>query len=199
MKIFTNKIISALGLTLFSLAFFAIPVNAQCVSSWIPDILQTYICNGNPEQFIEYRIRALFAIAVGVIILVAIAMGLRMSLKLITSGGQDAKKQEAFDGIKAIFLGIASIFVILLAIPLVLGYFGFKFEDMSTGILICTRAPQGAGCYACMNKSLKSATTDNAQICAVCDSNSNATIAYPATSNGSNRGGQVNCTTTMSN
>lgn len=184
MKITINKTLLTLGLTIISLAVFVLPVNAQCMDGWIPSILQTYICNSSPEQFVQSRIRALFSIAVGILILLAIAMGLRMALKLITSGGKDSKKQEAFDGIKAILLGIASIFLIMLAIPLVLGYFGFSFKDMSSGILICTAAPDGAGCYACMNKGIG----NNAQICSTCDSNTDSVIPYPATDNGTQSG-----------
>lgn len=169
--------------------------HAECVDMWIPDVIQGYICNPNPEMFAESRIRALFIIAVGIIMLVAIAMALKMSFKLITSGGKEDKQQEAFDGIKAIFLGIMFIFVIMLAIPITLGFFGFNYKDMTSGMLICVRAPQSAGCYACLNKNNSIGDVNNASLCSICDKNPNAAIPYPVTDQLNS--GTIQCTQTL--
>lgn len=185
------NIITILTITFF--VSFASNTYAQCAGSWLPEVIQNYICNPNPELVAESRIRALFFIAVGVIILTAIVMTLRMALKLIMSGGKEEKEKEAFDGIKAIFVGIIFLFVILLAIPIVLGFFGVKFNDMTSGMLICVKAPQSAGCYACMNKNLSNDGISNSVLCGICDRDSNSIINYPAKSDGTSAG-TISCT-----
>lgn len=192
LKAMFKKFVIAFCITV-SLYIFTVPVSAQCAENWLPEVIQEYVCNPNPEQFAESRVRALFTIAVGVIILVAIAMALRASFKLITSGGDKDKMDDAFNGVKAIFLGIASIFLIMLAIPLVLGFFGYDFNQMSSGLLICVRAPESAGCYACMHKELENEELSNRNLCSICDQDSSQTINTPLTETLTSNG-YVNCT-----
>ncbi|MBP9759053.1 hypothetical protein KBD45_05130 [Candidatus Dojkabacteria bacterium] len=188
-----QKVFNLFLLTTTFFIFFTPNTFAECGGNWIPEVIQTYICNPNPELVAESRIRALFFIAIGVIILTAIVMTLRMGLKLIMSGGKEEKEREAFDGIKAIFVGIILLFVILLAIPIVLGFFGVKFNDMTSGMLICVKAPQSAGCYACMNKNLSNDGISNSDLCSICEKNSSSIINSPARSDGTSAG-TINCT-----
>lgn len=137
--------------------------------AWLPPFLCTLVANDNPTVVIEARVRAAMFIAIGIIVLVAIAYGLYNAYKYIKSGGGDGM-EEANNGMRAILFGIGSIFVILLGIAAVLIFFGANFLQVWLAPS-CIAAPDGAGCYACQNQGEGA----NADTCRICNTNPNTT------------------------
>lgn len=156
--------------TAFASAYVSITaVSAQADCSWLPPFLCNLVANDNPVPVIEARIRAAFFIAIGVIILVAVAYGLYNAYKYIKSGGGDGM-EEANKGMRAILFGIGSIFVILLGIAAVLIFFGANFLQVWLAPA-CIAKPDGMGCYACQNQGEGA----NKTLCATCNKNPNGT------------------------
>ncbi len=144
---------------------------AEC--SWLPDFLCNLVGTSSPVTVIETRIRAAFFIAIGAIILIAIAYGLYNAYKYIKSGGGDGM-EEASKGMRSILFGIGSIFVIILGIAAVLLFFGANFIDVTLAPT-CISYPDGAGCYSCQNQ--KVGTVDprpNKVACDLCNKSPNA-------------------------
>lgn len=165
-------------LTKFALTSLFLVVLTTNVSAqecpWLPGFLCTLISNDDPTAVIETRIRAGMFIAVGIIILIAIAYGLYNAYKYIKSGGGDGMS-EANQGMQGILYGTGSIFVILLGIAAVLIFFGANFMQVFLSPA-CISAPDGAGCYACQNQKVVNGGIDNATACQICNSDSNGTV-----------------------
>ncbi len=146
-------------MTAFAASYVSISSVFAAECSWLPDFLCTLVANENPVTVIEARVRAAFFIAIGAIILIAIAYGLYNAYKYIKSGGGDGM-EEANKGMRSILFGIGSIFVILLGIAAVLIFFGAPFI---TSMLspVCISYPLSMGCKACQTNDEATCTRCN--------------------------------------
>lgn len=159
----------------FAMVFVSISSVAAQECSWLPEFLCNLVATDDAVSVIETRIRAAFFIAVGIIILVAVAYGLLNAYKYIKSGGGDGM-EEANKGNQAILYGIGSIFVIVLGIAAVLIFFGANFMDVFLSPA-CIGAPDGAGCQACQNRNnatLNPGTGTASDLCTRCNNNPNS-------------------------
>jgi len=146
--------------------------------SWLPSFICDLVSSDDAVGVIEARIRAAFFIAIGVIVLIAIAYGIFNAYKYIKSGGGDGMK-DANSGMQGILFGIGSIFVIILGIVAVLLFFGAKYFEVMLAPS-CINSPAGIGCFACQNQGLgvvaASNMTMNQSACNTCNNNPNSEV-----------------------
>jgi hypothetical protein len=177
-RYFQNNMIKKRIITTISFIFFGALTGVASAQdcAWLPPFLCNLVANDNPVTDIEVRIRVAFFIAIGVIILIAIAYGLYNAYKYIKGGGEGM--EDANKGMRAILFGIGSIFVILLGIAAVLLFFGANFLQVWLAPS-CIAAPDGAGCYACQNQG-EGANADTCRICNTNPNTSGITVAPPS-------------------
>lgn len=124
-------------------------VSAQSTSV-LPDFLQQMFdilgSNGyGAADKLTATITALLYIILGAIILVAVVYSILAGIKYIRSEGDPGKIEEAQKAIKAILMGVASIFVGILGIVLVYAVLGQTILKPSFQ-QVCLSAPNSIGC-----------------------------------------------------
>lgn len=146
----TKLLVAQIFITVTAL-FFPVSVFAQSDTNLLPDSLQKFIDTLQKQGFAVYfssRIRTALTIALALLILVAVVYALLASFKYIQSQGDPGKIEEAQKAIKAIFYGIAALFVGIIGIVLVNLFIGSTTE---TPVLYesCFQAPGSTACDVC--------------------------------------------------
>jgi len=186
-KILTILLFSVL--TFLATAFF----NTAKAQDLLPDPIKNIFGlmgkeGAGTSGFVTSRIQLMLLLALGGIILVSVIYAGLASYKYIKSQGDPGQIEEAGKAVKAIFLGIAVLFVGIIGIVLVFVFFGADFFKTSV-YQVCLSAPNSVGCAACnaedggladnwdtVSKDAKSGVTylgnedNNNELCTMCES-----------------------------
>jgi len=160
-KILTILLFSVL--TFLATAFF----NTAKAQDLLPDPIKNIFGlmgkeGAGTSGFVTSRIQLMLLLALGGIILVSVIYAGLASYKYIKSQGDPGQIEEAGKAVKAIFLGIAVLFVGIIGIVLVFVFFGADFFKTSV-YQVCLSAPNSVGCAACNNGGLADS------ICSQCE------------------------------
>lgn len=126
---------------------------ASAASSFLPESLAKLLGLVGPggvcaSQYITSRVQFVLVLALGGIVLVAVAYALMAAFKYVRSEGESGKMEEAQKSIKAIFIGIAAMIIAVVGIVLVFAVFGAKPADPAL-YQTCINAPTSAACTSC--------------------------------------------------
>jgi len=116
------------------------------------------------STYIESRIQFILILALGGIVLVAVAYALIAAFKYIRSEGVEGKMEEAKKTITSIFIGIAAMMVAIVGIVLVFAIFGARQANPEL-LQTCINAPLSAACADCRISGSGGATSK----CAICE------------------------------
>lgn len=135
----------------FMTAVFMLPVHAQ--NSFLPDNIANIFDllgegGSGTAGFITSRVGTALFFALGVLVLFAVVYSLIAAFKYIQSQGDPGQIEEAQKAIKAIFFGIAAMFIGIVGIALVFVFFVSDQPDPSL-FQTCLSAPNSGGCGSC--------------------------------------------------
>ena len=163
------KIATSLGLVLSGILLLPTGVYAQNPTprpnSFLPPAIQEIFGLLGDEgedtaSFVTARVRTGLYIALGLIVLVAVVYSLIAAFKYIQSQGDPGKIEEAQKAIKAIFFGIAAMFIAIVGIVLVFVFFNFSPPDATLG-QACISDSNSLGCQACQSNDRELCDTCN--------------------------------------
>ena len=101
--------------------------------------------------YIESRVQFLLILALGIVVLVAVAYALLAAFKYIRSEGEAGKMEDAKKSITAIFIGIAAMLIAIIGIVLVFAIFGARQSNPEL-LQTCINAPLSDACADCRLK-----------------------------------------------
>ena len=144
-----NKLIKFyLSITTILTFGFAFPSLAHAESSFLPDVISDLLDQFGLLEYITSRVQFLIFAFLVIIMLAAIVYSLIAGFKYIQSQGDPGKIEEAQKGIKAVLMGIASVFVSIIGIALVVLFLGG--EKLPTELYeSCLYEPASAACTVC--------------------------------------------------
>jgi len=134
----------------FTLANIA-AINYVAAQSLLPSFMQELIDNWegtSTTDKITGLVRLALTLAFGVVILIAVAFSIIAAIKYIRSQGDAGQVEEANKAIKAIFQGVAMMFVGIIGVILVFFVFEVAIPDPSLPN-VCVQYPESIGCRIC--------------------------------------------------
>jgi hypothetical protein len=175
------KKIKLSSLAVFSLvvaSFSSVAFAAQ--SSILPDSIRDLLNSLGPagicaSSYITSRVQFVLVLALGGIVLVAVAYALLAAFKYIRSEGESGKMEEAQKSIKAIFIGIAAMLIAIIGIVLVFAIFGAQQANPEL-LQTCINAPLSKACKNCNEEGSAGA------LCSACENAINNYCSGPGPS-----------------
>ena len=154
--------------TFVSLGVFAALLERVSAQGVLPKPLQDIFDLFGPKgigaaSFLSNRIALVLFLFLGAVVLVAVFYALSAAIKYIRSEGDPGKIEEAQKAIKAIFMGIAALFIGIVGIILVFVFFNVNVTDPSLEQLYL-QAASSNGAVHCREKG----TEDPTGICQYC-------------------------------
>ena len=124
-------------------------------SGLLPDVFKTLMNLLGPagvcsSTYIQSRVQMLLVLALGLVVLIAVVYALIAAFKYISSQGESGKMEEAQKSIKAIFIGIAAMFIAIIGIVLVFAVFGAQQTNPDL-FQTCINEPNSVACRSCRN------------------------------------------------
>jgi hypothetical protein len=119
--------------------------------SLLPSFVDDLISNwqgANTTDKIRGFIRLALTLAFGVVILAAVAYSIMSAIKYIRSQGDAGKVEEANKAIKAIFQGVAMMFVGIIGVVIVFFIFDVAIPSPSLPT-VCVACPNSDSCTVC--------------------------------------------------
>ena len=119
-----------------SLGVFAVVLEKAYAQSLLPKPLQDIFDLFGPKgigaaSFLSNRVALVLFLFLGAVVLIAVFYALSAAIKYIRSEGDPGKIEEAQKAIKAIFLGIAAMFIGIVGIILIFVFFNVNITDPS--------------------------------------------------------------------
>ncbi|MBD3280562.1 hypothetical protein GF389_03500 [Candidatus Dojkabacteria bacterium] len=142
-------------LILSGLAIFNVRAQSILPES-IGDFLDEWEGSTVTEKVVGF-LRLALTLAFGAVILVAVLYSILAAIKYIRSQGDSGQVEEANNAIKAIFQGIAAMFVGFIGIIIVFFIFDVALPDPSLPA-VCVKCPNSSDCRVCSEGERK---TDN--------------------------------------
>ena len=139
------KTIALLGIVTQALVVTA---HAQ---SLLPESIRDILTNWEgttATEKVSGFVRLALTLAFGIVILAAVAYSIMAAIKYITSQGDAGKVEEANKAIKAIFQGVAMMFVGIIGVVIVFFIFDVALPDPSLPA-ICVKCPETKTCQIC--------------------------------------------------
>lgn len=148
------KILKAITAAMFLVSVvFVLPAQAQAKKSFLPgNIDRIFDLLGEDGSgtagFVTSRVGTALFFTLGVLVLFGVVYAIIAAFKYIQSQGDPGQIEEAQKAIKAIFYGIAAMFLGIVGIALVFVFFVADQPDPSL-FQTCLNAPNSVGCESC--------------------------------------------------
>ncbi|MBN1332116.1 hypothetical protein JW978_04575 [Candidatus Dojkabacteria bacterium] len=142
-----NKFVTAFWM---SLVLTLVPLSVQA-QSILPENISGFLNDWSGSTVTEKIVgflRLALTLAFGAVILVAVLFSIMAAIKYIRSQGDSGKVEEANNAIKAIFQGVAAMFVGFIGIVIVFFIFDVALPD-PTLPNVCLTCPESEACKAC--------------------------------------------------
>jgi len=150
----------------------AVSTHAQSLlPSFLDDLINNWEGTSTTDK-IRGFIRLALTLAFGVVILAAVAYSIMSAIKYIRSQGDAGKVEEANKAIKAIFQGVAMMFVGIIGVVIVFFIFDVALPS-PTLPTVCVKCPETKTCKVCSEGKLTGTqyvlTGYSSQAQSVCD------------------------------
>lgn len=114
----------------------------------IADLISKFPGGAGLLGFITSRVQLFFVLALIVLILAAVIYTIMAAFTYVRSQGESGKIEEAQKSIKAVWMGLASLFVGIVGMVLVFVFFNVAFPS-TVQYETCLLAPGSEGCTVC--------------------------------------------------
>lgn len=160
-----SKVVTTAFIFLTTFMFSVTKVSAAetILPEEIADIVDQFPGGAGLLGFITSRIRLVVAIMLIALVLFSIVYALMASFKYVRSQGDPGQIEEAQKAIKAIWMGVASLFISIIGMVLVINIFGSQLP--TTIYETCIIAPQSEGCAVCEDEG----DDDESNLCSFCE------------------------------
>ncbi len=136
---------------LMSVVTFGLVSTARA-QSLLPESIQDLLSGWNDADTVTERItgfiRLGLTLAFGAVVLVAVLYAILAAIKYIRSQGDAGQVEESNKAIKAIFQGVAAMFIGIIGVVIVFFIFDVALPDPSLPP-ICTVCPESESCRLC--------------------------------------------------